>query len=183
MELRTPRLLLQEVSSTDLLLVHGLNSLPEVDEYNTLGIPENLAATRRWLEEILIDQIATPQHRYVFKICETENAEFIGLIGFTLGKVGYSSGEVWYKIMPAYWSRGFATESVKSILEFGFGRLKLHRIEAGCATENTGSVRVLEKNGFTLEGRSRKLLPIRGNWVDNFRYAILEEDFTGSLTT
>ncbi|MEL7146066.1 MAG: GNAT family protein, partial [Bacteroidota bacterium] len=58
-----------------------------------------------------------------------------------------------------------------------FDQLKLHRIEAGVAVDNQRSIRVLEKAGMTREGRKRKVLPIRGDWYDNYHYAILEEDF------
>jgi RimJ/RimL family protein N-acetyltransferase len=61
-------------------------------------------------------------------------------------------------------------------LKFGFESLHLHRIEAGTATENINSIRVLEKIGMTREGRRRKILPIRGEWYDNYHYAILEDD-------
>lgn len=62
-------------------------------------------------------------------------------------------------------------------MDFGFNDLKLHRIEAGCAVENIASSKVLEKVGMTKEGMKRKKLPIRGEWKDNYLYAILEEDF------
>ena len=78
--------------------------------------------------------------------------------------------------MPAFWGKGYATEVVKTIIKFGFENLKLHRIEAGVATENTRSIRVLEKAGMIREGSRRKILPIRGTWKDNYHYAILEDD-------
>lgn len=62
------------------------------------------------------------------------------------------------------------------MLEFGFTELNLHRIEAGCAVENTGSIRVLEKVGMIREGRKRKVLPLKNGWSDNFHYAILSSD-------
>jgi len=52
----------------------------------------------------------------------------------------------------------------------------LHRIEAGVVIENSKSIRVLEKAGMQQEGRHRKTLPIRGEWVDNYHYAIVEDD-------
>jgi ribosomal-protein-alanine N-acetyltransferase len=55
--------------------------------------------------------------------------------------------------------------------------LKLHRIEAGCAVGNFASIRVLEKVGMTNEGRKREILPIRGKWIDNYFYSILENEF------
>jgi RimJ/RimL family protein N-acetyltransferase len=48
------------------------------------------------------------------------------------------------------------------IFRFGFYNLDLHRIEAGVATENDRSIRILERIGMTREGIRRKILPIRG---------------------
>jgi RimJ/RimL family protein N-acetyltransferase len=61
-------------------------------------------------------------------------------------------------------------------MNFGFKTLKLHRIEAGCAVDNIGSIKVLEKAGMTKEGRRREILPLKSGWSDNFEYAIVETD-------
>jgi len=62
------------------------------------------------------------------------------------------------------------------VIKYGFDILQLHRIEAGCAVENIGSIKVLEKVGMTREGRGRKVLPLKSVWSDNFEYSILETD-------
>ena len=64
-----------------------------------------------------------------------------------------------------------------AILNFSFVDLNLHRITAGVATENEASIRLLERIGMTKEGKHRKILPIRGEWWDNYHYAILEEEY------
>lgn len=46
MEITTERLLLREITWNDLEDIHRLHSKPEVDEYNTLGLPKNLDETR-----------------------------------------------------------------------------------------------------------------------------------------
>ena len=58
----------------------------------------------------------------------------------------------------------------------GFDDFDLQKVEAGVATENIKSIRVLEKTGMTREGLRRKILPIRGEWKDNFHYAIVRTD-------
>ena len=62
------------------------------------------------------------------------------------------------------------------MLDYGFDTLKLHRIQAGCAVDNIGSIKVLEKVGMTKEGRGRQILPLKNGWSDNFEYSILETD-------
>jgi RimJ/RimL family protein N-acetyltransferase len=49
------------------------------------------------------------------------------------------------------------------IFDFGFNTLKL-RISAGCAIENIGSFKVLEKAGMIREGHSRQLIPLKTGW-------------------
>ena len=51
------------------------------------------------------------------------------------------------------------------------------RIEAGCAIDNIGSIKVLEKTGFIKEGTGRQVLPLLSGWSDNYEFAILEIDY------
>ncbi|UOQ68936.1 GNAT family N-acetyltransferase [Hymenobacter volaticus] len=176
MDLYTIRLHLRELSLTDLEAVHHLHSLPEVDEFNTLGIPDSLAATEHLLAGWLVQQQASPRTSYIFYVQRVESKEFVGLLALNLGKANFKNGEVWYKLLPAHWGQGLTTEALTRLLDFGFNHLHLHRIEAGCAVENVASIRVLEKVGMTREGRKRQVLPIRGQWVDNYFFAILETD-------
>ena len=85
-------------------------------------------------------------------------------------------GEIYYKLLPSYWGQGYATEIAKALIKSGFEDFLLHKVEAGVATENIRSIRVLEKSGMTTEGLRRKILPIRGEWKDNYHYAIVEDD-------
>lgn len=174
--LKSERLILREINANDLDFMHHLHTIPEVDQYNTLGIPEDKLVSEKLLNDWLVTFAELPRKRYVF-IMENSNQLPIGLLGLNLGKPNYANAEIWYKLNPDFWAKGYATEAVKTIFDFGFKQLQLHRIEAGCAIENIGSIKVLEKAGFTKEGRTRKLLPIRGEWHDNFGFAILEEDW------
>ena len=58
---------------------------------------------------------------------------------------------------------------------FGFEHVQLNRIEAYVSPSNSGSIKVLEKNGFYQEGLLRKLLYINGKWQDHYIYASLTE--------
>jgi [ribosomal protein S5]-alanine N-acetyltransferase len=69
-----------------------------------------------------------------------------------------------------------ATAAVEAAAEFAFGELALHRLEAGTATANIASQRVLEKAHFTKVGLLRRHLRIGGEWVDHFLWERLETD-------
>lgn len=122
------------------------------------------------------DNLLTEIINYTFAIDLLPANQFIGLIGLKRSAPKYNSAEVWFKLHPGFWKQGFATESLNKILDVGFDKLKLHRITAGCAVDNTGSINVLEKVGMSREGRGRKILPLKSGWSDNYEYAILETD-------
>lgn len=175
-KLLTERLKLRLIALSDLDSIHKLHSLQETDAFNALGIPQNIEETKTtiqpWIAENQLDKIKN----YTFAIEDRLHKEFIGLFGLKLGKEKYKRGEVWYKIHSDHWNKGYATESLKAVINFGFSHLKLHRIEAGCAVANIGSYKVLEKAGMIREGRLRQVLPLKTGWSDSFEYSILETD-------
>jgi len=176
MEIQSERLTISEITWEDLDNIHWLHSKPEVDEYNTLGIPKNIDDTRKIMQSTIKDQRIDRRSEYQWSIKKTDDLVFIGLAGMRIYEERFRMGEIFYKLAPEFWGAGYATETARALLNFGFETLNLHRIEAGTATENINSIRVLEKIGMTREGRRRKILPIRGEWYDNYHYAILEDD-------
>ena len=176
MVIESIRLILTEVTWDDIEDIHTLHSIPEVDEFNTLGIPKNIAETRDVMRPIIKEQNSEDRKQISWSIAIKEPYEFIGIAGMNLSAKKYSRGEIYYKLLPKHWGQGFATEVSKVLIKFGFEDLKLHIVGAGVATNNLQSIKVLEKSGMTREGLRRKVLPIRGGWVDNFEYAILEDD-------
>ncbi|GAB3926279.1 GNAT family N-acetyltransferase [Larkinella terrae] len=178
MELSTERLSIVELSFHDLSDIHQLHSLKETDEFNTLGIPDSIQVTESLLNEWINQQKANPRVAYLFRVQLKKTNQFVGLIALTLGKLNFRIAEVWYKTLPDYWCQGYTTEALKELIRYGFSSLELHRIEAGCAVGNKASMKVLEKVGMVREGCKRKILPIRGEWVDAYFYSILETDQT-----
>ena len=167
MKIQTKRLNLTEIKWSDLNDIHNIHSIPEVDEFNTLGIPKDLNETKVVIRPDVEDQLKKERSRFCWKIKTKDNNEFIGLAGLFLSNDKYKMAEFYYKFYPKCWNKGYATETAKALIGFGFKEYKLHRIEAGVATANIASVNVLEKAGMTCEGVRRKILPIRGEWKDN----------------
>lgn len=170
------RLLIKEVSLNDAEAIHHLHSFREVDEFNTLGIPKDLDETKQYLIPLIQEQQAEPRKSFFWKIILKDSREFIGIAGLTLSVDKFIRGEIYYKLLPKYWGKGYATEVAKQLVNLGFKHFHLHRVEAGVAINNVRSIRVLEKIGMTREGLHRKILPIRGKWIDNYHYAIIEDD-------
>ncbi len=76
-----------------------------------------------------------------------------------------------------FWRQGIVTEAIKLILGLCFSEVELHRVYAHVFPDNTGSMRVLEKVGFTREGLLRQAAMKNGNFVDTYIYSILEDEW------
>ncbi|WP_019914436.1 GNAT family N-acetyltransferase [Paenibacillus sp. HW567] len=84
--------------------------------------------------------------------------------------------DIGYFIDSALQGKGYTSAAVGLILKFAFRSLALHRVQASILLHNTGSRRVLEKNGFQAEGVARRFIKINGEFQDHRTYAILAED-------
>ena len=171
----TDRLRIRPVHLSDLEEVHALHSTPEVDEYNTLGIPTNIGQTQSILCEWVLSQDKEEDRKLTLAV-ENEEGSFIGLVALNFGRQVYRSAEVWFKYHKRFWNKGYATEALKAVIDLAFDDLGLHRLEAGCAVENLGSKKVLEKVGMIQEGRKRKCLPLGDKWSDTLEFGMLVED-------
>lgn len=60
--------------------------------------------------------------------------------------------ELGYGVNPSAWGRGFATEAARALTEWALAQPDVRRVTAECLDTNAGSVRVLEKAGFTRTG-------------------------------
>ena len=107
-------------------------------------------------------------------IIHRQSGELIGFI--SLGDMNRYKGyaELEYAIAADYRNRGYATEAIKCMVDYGFSKLDLAVIAAWVRSHNIESVRVLEKCAFTLEGRLRKHARDQS---DTLCYSILREEW------
>ena len=73
---------------------------------------------------------------------------------------------------------GITTKSIKAILSIAFEELDLEKITAGCYSINTSSRRVLENNGFVIEGTRKKQSTFEGERVDSLIFGLIRYDLT-----
>jgi [ribosomal protein S5]-alanine N-acetyltransferase len=108
-----------------------------------------------YLEEdgrVFLDHLAKQNPSRVWAI-EVEG-EAVGGVGIELfGDVERVSGEIGYWLGQAHWGRGVMSEVVRAVTTEAFRLFGLTRIFALPFADNLGSIRVLEKAGYSLEGR------------------------------
>ena len=98
----------------------------------------------------------------------------VGGLGIELGTdVFRGSAEIGYWLGEPFWGRGIATEALRAMTEYAFERFALRRLEAGVFSWNPASARVLEKCGYSLEGRARLAVVKDGRIGDRLLYGLL----------
>lgn len=98
--------------------------------------------------------------------------EAVGAIGYVPGRdVERFSAEIGYWLGEQLWGRGIVTEALTLATGHAFTNLNFLRLFALPFADNRGSARVLEKAGYTLEGRLRSSSVKYGEAKDQFLYA------------
>jgi ribosomal-protein-alanine N-acetyltransferase len=100
--------------------------------------------------------------------------EIIGTIGFNSFTQGHK-GVIVFALMQAYWGKGYITEAIREVTQYGFTVLEMKRIDAEVLPGNIASEKVLEKSGFRHEGLLREWMLWDGRSYDINMYALLKE--------
>lgn len=102
----------------------------------------------------------------------------VGAVGLHLWDRYHRHAEAGYGLARAYWGQGLASEALRAILRFGFEQMDLNRIYARTIADNHGSVRLLERLGFTREGTQRAhSWEDDGTFHDSAIYGLLASEF------
>jgi len=145
----------------------------EVNRYlETKYIPQSMETIRKYVEEM-----ADCTEQIFLAICLSNSDEHIGNI--KLGPINWihRRGEISLFIgEKKYWGNGYATEAIKLAKEFAFNRLNLHKLTAGCFSENIGSQKAFFKAGFISEGVRRKHFYMDGKYHDSEILGIINSD-------
>lgn len=86
-------------------------------------------------------------------------------------------GDIGFALGRSHWGRGLIMKALPAVIEFAFGRLKLHRIGADADPRNAASIRVLEKLGFRREGLLRECYFHMGEIQSALLFGLLQRDW------
>jgi len=137
----------------------------------SIPYPYTLKNAKDWLNKIERRKDTTDNNSLYWAI--EIDGQAVGGVSLRHLEMGHKA-ELGYWLGAAYWGQGIMTEVVKAVKGFAFKKLKLKRLWAGCFNINPASRRVLEKNGFELEGVLRKAYKKNGRYVDDLQLAIIK---------
>lgn len=173
--LETERLLLRPLTSDDSDRIEELAGDYDVAK-STLNIPHPYpkGSAVQFIESILTSEKNNKIAMFAITLKDTQL--LIGLANLNLA-ASYKRGELAYWVGKQYWGKGYGTEAVEALLEYGFNQLNLNRIFAASFTSNPGSWRVMEKIGLKYEGTLKQHVARFGNYYDLAYYGLLKDEY------
>jgi [ribosomal protein S5]-alanine N-acetyltransferase len=93
----------------------------------------------------------------------------------------FQSAYLGYYAFEPHAGQGFLSAGLALVLRRAFHELALHRVEANIQPDNARSIALVKRHGFRREGFSPRYLKLAGRWRDHERWALLREDWRGSL--
>ncbi|MDA3613413.1 GNAT family N-acetyltransferase [Polluticaenibacter yanchengensis] len=145
--LETDRILLRELTPADAASFYQLNLNPNVIKYTGNSAFNSIEDAKRFLENYT-DYELNGYGRWA--VINKEAGKFIGWCGLKFEATDNET-DIGFRFFEEEWYKGYATESAKACLNYGFEKLHLKRIVGRAMKENTNSINVLEKIGLSYE--------------------------------
>jgi RimJ/RimL family protein N-acetyltransferase len=176
MQIETERLILREFRDDDLPVMLAYWNDPLHQRYNP-DFPDREGFVHDLVRMFIESQTEQPRRKWQLAVVVKADDRMIGNCGIRINDPDLGEANIGYELTPDAWGTGYATEAATAIVRFGFEDLGLHRIWAECVTDNTGSVRILEKLGMRREAHFREHQYYRDRWWDTLIYAILDHEW------
>ena len=144
----TKRVILRQVTNMDWKEVLFLRSDKKVNQFVKRPLSKNKEDAEKFITRVT-SGIKNNENLY-WVITQKENDKMIGSISLWNFSADKKTGEVGYDLHPDFQRIGIMSEVLNQILQFGFEKLKLNKIEAYTQYNNKSSVQLLLKNNFKL---------------------------------
>lgn len=170
-ELFTPRLKLRWMDERDTQAHYAVFSDPLVTRYWSSEPWTSMDQAVQAIARIRAAYADGSEARFGIELLET--GELIGNCALHHFFEASRRCELGYAIGSRHWGRGYVSEALAALLDYGFDVLGLNRIEADIDPRNGASARVLEKLGFRKEGYMPERWIVHGEPADTVNYGLL----------
>jgi [ribosomal protein S5]-alanine N-acetyltransferase len=128
--------------------IFALRSSDEINKYLDRPKANTLDDARNFITKI-INGIAKNESIF-WVVTPKDESKLLGTICLWKISKEEAKAEIGYELLPENHGKGIMQEVIPRVLQFGFEEIKLEMIEAELSPRNLKSVRLLEKNNFTL---------------------------------
>lgn len=153
-----------------------LRSDPEVNRYSLRPLDTSMQQAEDFIQ--LVEALLRNNEGITWVMALKEDpGTMIGNISIWRLIKEHYRGELGYVMHTAFHGKGYMSEALREVLNYGFGTLELHSLEASVSPENLPSIRLLERNGFTREAFFRENYFAHGRFYDTAVYSMLAKEW------
>lgn len=169
---KSSKIKLRKITSDDSILYNKWRNDTEVmTSTNPFLDLYNMEETEEFVNQVILGSNSSKS--YIILEYKTERP--IGIISLINIDYKNRNGECIIDIGEKdYWGKGYATEAMRLLLDYGFLEMNLHRIYLKVFSFNKKAIKLYEKMGFQCEGKSRESLFRKGSWHDTVHMGILK---------
>lgn len=169
-ELETSRLLLRRVTPDDVHEMFIMRSDPRILPHREPIKTNDEALT--YIQKITDE--TTNGISITWGIQYKDEPKLLGTICFWNLQPQHDRAEIGYALLTEHHQKGIMTEVMPVVLQYGFEKMKLHSIEGYVNPNNSGSIKVLERNGFVQEGHFKENVKFPdGSYRDTVAFSLL----------
>ena len=114
---------------------------------------------------------------YRWAIIEKTSNICIGQIAYFLMDVKNHFGEIEFCISRKFQKKGYGAEATKAIMDYGFNKIHLHKVQVCHAENNLASKALIKKFNFKHDGTLRDYFYINEEYIDRLYYSMLENEY------
>jgi len=174
--IETERLILRKFKESDVAAFFKYRSNPEVALYQGWEDYKFQQATEFIVEQMNFEpNIEDTWFQIAIEL--KESRLLVGDCAIHTLKQDINQVEIGFTLEPMYHNMGFAGEAIKCLLGYIFTVLKKHRVIAITDVRNKNSIKLLEKVGMRREGHFIKNAWYKGEYTDEYEYAMLREEY------
>lgn len=171
--IRTNRLLLRQIVDNDIENVFKGLSHPDIIRH--YGISYNsLESTKQQMSWFA--RLEKEETGKWFAVCSLDNKIFYGAGGLNDLNKEHKKAEIGFWLFPDFWGQGFMIEAMPLICDFGYDKLRLHRIEGFVEAENRNCKNAMAKLDFRHEGTMIDCEFKNGKFISLDIYAKIRND-------
>jgi RimJ/RimL family protein N-acetyltransferase len=97
--------------------------------------------------------------------------------------LGWSARLGLVAVSPGSRGRGYGLAMLQDALTIAFGEWKVHRVDLGVYTQNTGAIALYERLGFQREGVQREVTLVEGKWWSALTMSLLDHEWQTSTAS
>tara|TARA_R110002073_G_scaffold8207_7_gene45926 strand:+ start:36428 stop:36949 length:522 start_codon:yes stop_codon:yes gene_type:complete len=162
---------LRALEPEDLEFLYQIENDVNFWEVSHTQVPFSKFLLKQYLENAHLDIYEAKQLRLIIEEKETKTP--IGMIDLFDFNPQHQRAGIGIMIASKFQDHGFASESMKLLIEYSFQRLNMHQLYANITPENTKSIALFSKCGFEKVGEKRDWLLIDGSYKNELIFQLI----------